>query len=176
MGLPLCIAFSALLLTACGSSPTSTLLGDTGSSVPTTEILGTTPRDVVGVYWLGLPVLTVKGKASVRVVGVRFAHYPKAGISSPQFYRIQFAAVGNRAITLYDDEQFHKFGYRVDGPYLDTILRPGDPTSYGVAKITIDEPGTYRITDVIVRYAEPDGSTKTQTFHVRFLIGPKGAV
>lgn len=125
-------------------------------------------------YWLGLPVLTVKGKASLRVLGVRFAHYPTAGISSPQFYRIQLAAVHGGAITLFDDEYFRKSGYRVDGPYIETVLRPGDPTSYGVAKITITEPGAYRISDIVVRYAEPDGSTRSQTFHINFVIRPKG--
>jgi hypothetical protein len=54
------------------------------------------------------------------------------------------------------------------------ILRPGRSTSYGVAKITINEPGAYRISDVIVRYAEPDGGVRSQTFRVNYVVRPKG--
>lgn len=107
-------------------------------------------------------------------MGVRFAHYPKTGVSDPQFYRIQFDGADDGAITLFPDDQFRQFGHKTSGPYLGTLLHPGDPTGYGVAKITINEPGAYRVSDVIVRYAEPDGSTRTQTFHVNYVIGADG--
>jgi len=174
MALTSCIAISALLLAGCASPPASTLLGDSGSSVPTTEITATTPRDVIGVWWLGLPVLTVKGKANLRIVGVRFAHFPTTGVSSPEFFWSSFDPGDNGAITLFDDVQFHQSGHHTDGPYVGTVLRPGAATGYGVGKITINEPGTYRISDVIVRYAEPDGSTRAQTFHINYVFKPKG--
>lgn len=122
---------------------------------------------------MGLPLLIVQGKARLRVVSVRFAHYPSHGLSQPQFYRVLFASVGH-GLAIVTDRDFRRFGFAADGPYAGTVLPPGDPNSFGVAKVAIEAPGTFRISDVIVRYAEPDGSTRSQTFHINFVLGTSG--
>jgi len=158
------------VLAACAysPSPTSVLVGDGNYTASVNHF------SVHEVAWLGLPVLSVKGKAAVRVVSVRFAHYPAVGLSAPTFYRIAFTGTDRSSITLYEDRYFREFGHSVSGSYLGTTLRPGDPTGYGVAKIIVEEPGTFTVSDVIVRYAEPDGSERTQTFHLSYVLGTTG--
>lgn len=155
-------------MAACGSSsPTSTLAGNGGNALFTESLTGLTIHDVV---WIGLPVFTVEGKANLRIISVRFGHYPADVLSTPRFYRIVLDQVGGRAITVFPDDQFRRDHYVIDGPYVGTVLHPGNPIDYGVAKLTVEAPGDHKISDVIVRYAEPDGSTRTQTFHIHYVI------
>lgn len=156
---------------ACGSSsPTATLVSDAAQAQYTE---GGDHLSVNDVVWIGLPLLTVQGKATLRVVSVKFARYPDEGLSTPQFFRVLFATTGHE-LAIVTDRDFRRFGFSVDGPYSGTMLSAGEPTSFGVAKVAVEARGTYRISDVVVRYAEPDGSTRTQTFHINVVLGARG--
>jgi hypothetical protein len=137
-------------------------------------VASSTDFRVGDVVWIGLPVFTVNGKASLRVVSVRFARYPAAGLSGPRFYWTTFRSTNSAAITLLDDKEFHRYGFGVDGPYVGAVLRPGHPVGYGVAKVIVQARGNYAVDDLIVRYAEPDGSIRAQTFHFDYVVGTNG--
>lgn len=171
-GLITSIAGSALIAAGCGSStPTSTLQPDAGHTVVTESF---TKFKVGEVLRVGLPIFLVRGKAPLRMVGLRFVHYPRTGLSQPRFDRAMLTATGNAVIGLFDDAEFRRDGFKLDGPYLGTTLTAGHESSYAVASFTIESPGTYRVRDIVVRYAEPDGSTRSQTFHYTWIIGTNG--
>jgi hypothetical protein len=95
-------------------------------------------------------------------------------LSAPRYYRARFTETGDAAISIYADATFQQRGFKVDGPFYGTTLRAGREESYPVARFTIEAPGTYRISDVTFRYAEPDGSTRSQLFHIDYVIGTNG--
>jgi hypothetical protein len=158
-----------LTAVACGTAtPTATLSASDGI---TSESGGHLKNNEA--LWIDLPVLTVKGKASLRVVSVKFGSYPASGLSQPQFYRVLYATA-HSGMAMLEDKYFREYGFKVDGPYRGTTLNPGDPVSFGVAKLTIEMQGSYKISGVIVRYAEPDGSTRTQRFEREYLLTANG--
>jgi hypothetical protein len=167
-----CIAGSGLIAAACGAStPSSTLQPDAGHTVVTESF---TEFKVGDRLWVGLPVLQVVGKATLRMVSVRFVHYPNTGLSQPRFYRTLYTSTGDTTIGLFDDAYWRQQGDHVDGPFRGTTLIAGHEDSYPIASFIIRAAGTYRVRDVVVRYAEPDGNTRTQLFHYTWVIGTNG--
>ena len=122
------------------------------------------PVPVGQVMWLSIGNVPVRLHEPVTVTGVRVLASP--ALRPLQGARLRFDVHGG--FGLLEDRYFSEYGFVVDGPFVGTVLAPGEPAYFGAVRVVLSAPGAYRVRGFRISYRDSSGRRGAQTVPVDY--------